>query len=548
MNRIKINSKRGITLLLFAIIMLNTGCSVFWEVEDSEESVDGNEGEWQLAEGYYVEAKFTPEIISPQPDDTDDSTYYWRWCTSHDTYKVRVTVFGGSFPLKYELLQAPDGATMVGEFDRTEDGDMTLHEYPEDYGTITWENPTAGDHTFQVQITDQDGNSDSVTWTCTLNEDKFVWIDETNGDDSNDGSYGSPLQTFVTGLWNSDDDDDEFAGRIAKFYTGTYTVHDGTTLNNAHIDRDYKPIAYMKVEGESPVFDMTEGHFQNNGWYTCDGLTFYGCEFYGVRSDSTSPRIITPGLSDDIMIWDCTGDYTGDVTDSTDNPSLLFLSDSSTTIRERISFVDNNFGSDFEVEGIVTFASDYVVVENNSWTDTPTAPNGDDCFNMKDDTRYASVRFNRITGDMTDPPFLFANQGSTADSQESCYNRIYATYTGSTPNASAMVQWNGQDGSTDTHDYRNTVCDLNAEGIFGYRFYQSEFGDSTEGDSVEYQANIVVTGQDYAVHQSGLVYTESEPYSIELETTDLDANGELTGTARTSYLGMYGAELASPIE
>lgn len=492
-------------------------------------------GDWQVASGYFIGAKFSPVIISPQPDDADTG-YYWRWCTANDDYKVRVVVQGGAPPFKFELLQAPSGATIVDEFDRSTVGSFTVHSYPTDYGVITWANPTSGTHTFQVRVTDQSGNVDTVTWTATLDETKFVWVNASTGSDSNDGSFASPLQTFNVGLWNSSDANTEFAGRIAKFYTGTYTVNDGTTDSNATLNRSNKPIAYMKVDGESPVFDMHTGHFANSGVGACDGITFYGITFDGGRDDVSDARLISVGNADDVLFWGNTIRNTGAASASgSDNPCVLWLSDLGASQRSRISIVDNVIASTADLQLFVAFTNDYIVEENSSYTNVP----GLSCSNMKDGNRYATRRFCSVTGNASTTAFFWQNQGSPNQFQEDCYNIVYATYTGGSPNATALSVWNQQTGSeSDMHSYRNTIAAINgASGSYAIRFYDAD-------ENVNTQGNLYVSSQSNPI--LGTAYTDGTPTSEEVASTDFDISGHLTEAALSSYAGK-GATIAEPI-
>ena len=164
-----------------------------------------------------------------------------------------------------------------------------------------------------------------------------------------------------------------------------------------------------------------------------------------------------------------------------------------------------------------------------------TASNGNNFLFVKDDSSYATVRSNVISGTMNGNAIGILNQNTLTPritDQECCYNRI--AYTGD-QNVDSAIGWNGWAGRSgvNTHDYRNSVVSTSRafRELSGY-----------EGDEpVNYMASVYYE----ATEGHTLVAVDSEAAaSVELSLASFDSVAKLIGSARATHLGKLGAEIA----
>lgn len=150
------------------------------------EVLSGSPPAWLLPDGHYIPAKMPMKVIHPRSFPTfDETTDEARHKNAYPglPYSIPVSVQGGAYPFHYELVEGPPGMT-IGE---------TVDQ--EDYGEVRWANPTLGEHTVRVRITDQELQIRSVQYTLSVNTERFIFVDpsvETSGD----GTIGSPLKLF----------------------------------------------------------------------------------------------------------------------------------------------------------------------------------------------------------------------------------------------------------------------------------------------------------------------------------------------------------------
>lgn len=164
---------------------------------------------WQLPAGEYQPAVKQPEIIYPRPDANSESWEMHRLAPTGREWRIPIAVLFGAWPFRYRIddESAAKGISIGA-----------LVSDP-DYGILSWKNPAIGTHQITVYVDTQDFGREPrnivdlapVTFTLEVvdREDttKFVWVNPVSGEDTNDGSYSSPVKTiehvFHSGLHGS---------------------------------------------------------------------------------------------------------------------------------------------------------------------------------------------------------------------------------------------------------------------------------------------------------------------------------------------------------
>lgn len=219
-------------------------------------SVGSGANYWQLPAGHYVPQKLAPELIFPRPD---AETPVWAKHRRHYPgipYEIPIGVAFGSWPFFFEIVTAPAGAT-IGAFLQAS-GDKLI--VPEDYGVVSWDNPTVGTHSFHIRVNFQDGTTPlNVQWTLQVTTTGTIFLDAINGNDANDGSLNSPLQT-IDGWYKLSYTDRTYTGYQVCYKTGTYDV-ESADVASANIRMEYlnKPLVHYAYPGDSPVWNFDNG-------------------------------------------------------------------------------------------------------------------------------------------------------------------------------------------------------------------------------------------------------------------------------------------------
>lgn len=505
----------------------------------------GGGSAWQLASTNYISQKLTGVIISPRPDsetDTNSTRAYYRKNHSQVTYRVRICVVGMAWPFKYTLTTAPTGTTIGSELDRSTDGatSRTLHQWGTDYAVVECSpaNMGAGTASFTAQVEGQDGATQTVSWTSARDDTAFVFVDAgVAGSDVAAGTYAAPLETFAAGLWESSDSANTYAGKIAVFRTGTYDVGNGTAATNVTVNTSVKPATYMAFPGEVAALDFSDSHMFSNGT-TQEDLSIIGLELTGGRSVQNVKLFSIGSAQDRLTWWNNTFKNVTNSTGGGDNPSCVFISDS-TTRNEYVAFADNVLESTVTMQAFCSFSTQYTLVENNLCNQIINATanvNGNYHLNIKDDTSYCTVRANVIDGATGETAIRFHNQNGLSDNtdQECCWNTVI---TAATRDIDSGILWNGHSGSSPTvniYDYRNSI--VNTKGT-AYRILSK-----TPETPILLSASVYFG--DSGDNNGGSGFTDVAPLGVSLVLADFTAAGKLTGTSRTSYLGTKGAEVA----
>lgn len=234
-------------------------------------SAAGGEEEAMLEEGHWIPKHMPLLSVYPRPDSETQSFDRHRNFHSSFRYEVPIGVQGGAWPFLYKILVAPFGAT-IGE----QVGDPN-------YGVISW-TPfgQTGSQRFTVLVTDQDGDSITITWTTTLNNNGFVFI-KNDVVSSGTGTYESPLKTF-NDWYKGSVSDATYHNKIAVFIGGTYDVIGAATDNgNVNFNLSAKTNTIIGDPDNRPTFDCSTSKFYNN--VKIDGLYISHINFVNARND-----------------------------------------------------------------------------------------------------------------------------------------------------------------------------------------------------------------------------------------------------------------------
>jgi hypothetical protein len=221
---------------------------------------------WQLATGHYVPAPIVPVIVHPRPDvDTGSlaggNPNSWeraRLAPDGIPWRIPITVYGGAWPNEYKILAGPAGLSIGQHYGDT------------DYGFLSWSNPVIGTYTITVQVTTQDygriGSSAdpigqyTISWTLVVADHtdvtKFVYLDASAGNDSNNGAFGTAWQTF-TGFVGA-----STSGKQLILKAGTYAMN----VLSAILDCTSRAKVWIGYPGASVTIDYSGSWSGTDSW------------------------------------------------------------------------------------------------------------------------------------------------------------------------------------------------------------------------------------------------------------------------------------------
>ena len=495
------------------------------------------EGSWRLPEDNRVTAKMSMTAVYPRPDGETQSHARHRKFHSDMPYRIPIGVQGGAWPFKYEITNAPSGATIGSEY-----GDAN-------YGILQWTpSGETGVQNFKVTVTDQDLNTVTLEWNATLDDDAFLFIQD-GWAGTKTGTKAEPLEDWADwykGSWT----DSTYANKIIVFRGGNYAVTGDATneSGNCSLNSGVKSPSLIGYPGETPILDCTTAKIFSRvvgGATNNEDLTIIGLRFENGRADVANSH----------FFW-CTGtgfnrhcfaeNYfynMGAGTSGTDNNGCIFISNDSQAKNyglikqntvDTVTNASSTNGMYFEA-----YWMNYWVVEEN----TVKNSNSTSGIYLKATTTFISCRGNQMwennTGTGISIGYLNASSMATPHDHEVCWNRAVISGAANTSTVIFdMVRENGYPGTHyNTYCYRNT---------FQNGFDRVRFGGL---ENYETEGNIIISDSVAADHWTASLRTEpSGRESIEDTFTGnatTDANGVLTGAARTTYLGTKGHEVSA---
>ncbi len=484
--------------------------------------------------GHWQAAKAPMRLIYPQPDGVPSASarhhkaYYDG--VNPVQYRIPVGVQYGALPLVFTLLSGPAGMSIGQSYGST------------NYGEVVW-TPTGPvtNATVSVQIQDQAGASITVTWTVSTSSSTsdFIFVSPSGNDSTGTGSITAPFQT-LNKVYGATAAASTYPNANLYLRAGTYTTYDQGSGYGIQLQGGANPIAIMGFPGESVTLNINAAGnvsaFNTNGSGGSDlflqNFTFSGgpsasgnfrhCYLGQLQHRQTFHNIAAPS------VW-CG-------TSPSDNSTMFYFNaPGGSSYRNYIyikgcSETNRVSGNSFGITSM--FVAQYVLLENNSCTNSAGQTN----YFLKASCADCTVRYNFASGNGGSPYPMgdgCQNDGLASQNYEYAYNTIV------NPLGNAALSMNIQASTCGTHwAYRNTIygC-INVEtptgnGPFTMENNAQQYASSGQPVQINYAnsslpSNVTNTGTECQA-TSGV----------------LDASYKLTGTYRTNYLGLRGAEIA----
>lgn len=229
-----------------------------------------NDGsEVRLADEGRTDSFHAPIRVYPRPDEETASWAKHRMHTPAHAYECPVGVMFGNPPLNFEVLIGPSGLT-VGNF-LPIFNDIYDTSNPGRYGIVDWSNPTVGVHPIVIRVKFQ-GTVGSVgcpapgyidvDWTLTVTDQNTLYVDSSVAP-GGDGTENDPFQS-VREILGPNLSDRNYSGTQVCFRGGTHVaaltsaINGGATGGNWVLNSDDKPLVYYGHPDETAIIDMTD--------------------------------------------------------------------------------------------------------------------------------------------------------------------------------------------------------------------------------------------------------------------------------------------------
>lgn len=475
-----------------------------------------------LPEGHYIPAKMPMYAVYPRPDTETQAHARHKWAYPGITYEIPIGVQGGAWPFKYQLIDAPTGAT-IGE----------LHGSA-NYGTVNWLAPSSGTYNFTVRVTDQELNTIDIKWTATVDASMFVFIQD-GWTGPKIGTIDQPLED-ISDWYKGDENDSTYHNKIIVFRGGNYKLMgDAGRSNNTRLLASTKTPSLIAYPGEEPVIDASSSKVITDIDSLKD-IFVAGITWKNARQDVNNAHF-----------WWAIGDVTratwwrnhwhnlGPGLVGNDNTSAVFVSDTG-TLKNNILYKQNlhteirNLG--YNGEYFVAYVTQHLLLEEN------IARNSDSTFGWyaKGTVSYVTIRANEAY-DNVDGTQIGVGYGAEATQvphhHEICWNRIRVKSTSAT---NPSVLWAGsnayQSQTYASYIYRNTFIN----GSAWIRFPGLE--------KYKVDGNVVMS-DNLNRWSTSAMDTTIPNLTGNTASGFVDSTGKLTGTYRNKYLGLKGFEVSA---
>lgn len=488
---------------------------------------------WIVPKAQQYSAKLPLYAFYPRPTAEVNSFACHLWAHSTMTYELVLGAQFGCWPYQWSLSGLP-GATIGAECDRSSVGGLTLHTPSTGYGKIVFSGAKSGTYSVSATCKDQLGTTVSYSWTITVDDTKFFFVDPAAANDSGTGTFASPKKLFSSS-WVS--------GNTAKtlvLRTGTHTAAD--TGSDVGLSKTTRPTAIINYPGETPIIDCATKMFRDGAIDGgADDFVLRGCKILNCRSTDNDVRVIhTTGAQNRMSFTQLqfSNIVVGAV--GTDNPGCIIVFKPASA-SGHLFISGCSLDSTCKSQLTVYFWVNRSLVElNTSSGVTFPSSNGSTFINGKDSIDNACIRANTFIGSSATPSLRIMNQSAAGTNQEICWNTVVSS-------TQACTDWSVQNttntGGGPFYDYANTYNTLANDWTFIATYYAAHAKVGCEG-------RLLVPASGYATYSNGLGVTSQAGMTIgtvadqQITSAQLDATGKLTGTG-TTYRLTQGAELFS---
>lgn len=347
------------------------------------------------------------QIIQPQAGKDTTNRFYKAYPGL--LYEVRVAAIGGAFPFKYALTVAPEGMKINAS-----------------NGVISWSSPTpsATPYPATVTVTDSNGVVKTVSWNITVTTDKFLFVDPVNGNDAAKGTIDDPIKSFY-GVYGGNDYASKYAtknqGKFVYFKSGTY-VPDGYRGTSQMVQLTTRqPVVWLAYPGHKPVINMSRLSFEAKD-NPQDNMYVEGFEINTINTDApTEQRMgFRVSASSSNVTFRKNHFHGMTYTEGSYNQSAIMISNGGGG--KYWSFQENEFNDIHKGYGILGYAAEYVLVEDNYFHEMDSGhPIG-----PKTNTKHWSIRKNKIVNCKDYGIWLYGNEPNFSYMEVS-YNYVALT-------------------------------------------------------------------------------------------------------------------------
>lgn len=471
--------------------------------------------EFPLPESNFMPARMPMYLVYPRGDTETQSHARHRWAHPSMQYQIPIGVQGGAWPFKYELINAPSGAT-IGSFH----GD-------ENYGVISWQPPANGTFTFKVRITDQQLAVIDADWQVTVDASQFVFVQDGHTGAKN-GTINEPLED-VSDWYKGNTNDNTYHNKIIVFRGGNYTLSGGSdSNNNIRLLATTKTPSLIGFPGEVPIINASQSKILTDNSSLKD-LFVAGIRWESSRQDVNNAHFFwAVGNVTRATWWNNYFYDHGPGIVGNDNTAAVFIS-SKDFVKSNVLYKGNTHDDFHNATSngslIDIYATSYVLIEENLVKNSGASYG----FWMKNTTAFVSIRANEAYENISGRGISVGYGTATIETphdHEVCWNRIV------TQSSPATILWasNGANAgsSFNSYIYRNTFVNGSAR----IRFKGSE--------NYETDGNVIAGGA--STNWNTDIMTTTRPNLIGSGITD--ETGRLTSSSRQTLLGQVGFEVS----
>lgn len=480
----------------------------------------GSRAGWGLDAGHFKGYIF-PIAVHPRPDSETAQYARHRINAIGQKYRIPISVGHGAWPFKFEILNAPAGAT-IGQTLTLSGNSLVAGP---DYGVFNIESTTVpGTYQCEVVAIDQNNIKTYFKWSLNVSDSNWVYLD-TSAATNGSGTLASPFNTLASlvGMRTK--------GVLVRACTVDWGVlpYTGVGLNIAKV--------FVPYNGETVIFNQGTSTtlFGSESEYWFSGLTFK----IPAGRNNQARWMLFEG-ADRVVFFENIVDLESlPLTGGRSNASFVQFANVSHNA-ENCVFINNQFNNISERDFILTYSMRNLVIEGNTVSNSSMGAGFGHGFYLKMATWYGTVRNNRSAG-ITNNQKLVRVDSYPSDAPyqrpmdfiEVCYNSYYKTGT-----EAAITSGLQNDPYGDArYFYKNSVVSTGFVGI--------QINGATVTDTITVVDNVIMSDQGspngYGGSFAGEIVQAGNIYA-NLASGMLDSNCRLQG-AYLSNLGTRGAEV-----